>query len=435
MNSNALTTPNATGLGFEAGPSILGESSIRVPISGKIRVGIMVLTADGKRLKEAEEIYAEGVRDGRSWDAIEGAIKRANPEFTKSPLTPKNAPYFTVFAHDFGMPEVADIIMEKHGEDRGDGVKRLYRIPLVFGLDLMEQVLPHQFAAWSRNERLFWSEYGADGVRHCMTHEAVPMDQHSKRANKVFGGRKSVFRKDNAGVCNPDACPQFQKGECKLSGQLVAYVPDVPGVGMVAIPTTSIYSLTRIRDKLAVVYQLRGRISGTHNGKPIFWLTKREEEVSMIDPHTGLAKKVKQYLVVLEEDVDMTKVLASMEAPALAHAGAQAAAALAAPAPVAAAEAAPVAAQPAAPVAAAPAAAPEAPRVRTADEIRTEIEQHLTSARVKKVTFKKWADQQYPQGWRDNVDALGKLLDAAVALKDDEAVRAKILAFETEDHL
>lgn len=433
MNSTALTPSNSPGLGFEAGHSILGESSIRVPVSGKIRVGIMVLTADGKRLKEAEDIYAEGVRDGRSWDAIEGAIKRANPEFNKSPLTPKNAPYFTVFAHDFGMPEVADIIMEKYGEDRGDGVKRLYRIPLVFGLDLMEQVLPHQFAAWSRNERLFWSEYTADGVRHCMTHEPVPVDQHSKRANKVFGGRKSVYRQDNKGICNPDVCPQYQRGECKLSGQLVAYVPGVPGVGMVAIPTTSIYSLTRIRDKLAVVYQLRGRISGTNNGKPIFWLTKREEDVSMIDPKTGLATKVKQYLVVLEEDVDMTKVLAAMEAPALTHAGAQAAAALAAP--VAEPEPVLAQAQAAAPAVPAPAPAAETQRVRTADEIRTDIEHHLTAARVKKSTFKKFADSQYPQGWRDNVDALSKLLDCAIALKDEEAVRNKVLAFEAEDRL
>lgn len=431
MNANALTTTGAPALDFEASPSILGESSIRVPVSGKIRVGIMALTRDGAALPNAQAIYDKGVADGLSWDAIEAEIKRTNPGFSKSPLAPKNAPYFTVFSHDFGMPEVADIIMEKYGEDRGDGIKRLYRIPLVFGLDLMEQVLPHQFAAWSRNERLYWSEYGVDGIRHCMTHEAVPVDQHSKRASKRFGGRKSVLRKDNNGVCNPDVCPQFQKGECKLSGQLVAYVPGVPGVGMVAIPTTSIYSLTRIRDKLVIVYQLRGRISGTNNGQPIFWLTKREEEVSMIDPATGLAKKVKQYLVVLEEDVDMTKVLASREAPALIHSGATAAAALAAPTPAA---AEPVAAQ-AAPVAPAAAPAPEAPKPRTADEIRTDIERHLTAARVKKATFKKYADQQYPQGWREDVEALSKLLDAAIALKEDEAVRAKVLAFEVEDKL
>lgn len=428
MNT-ALTTKKETGLAsFEAGHSILGESSVRIPVSGKIRPGIKVLTADGKKLPGAEDLYRAMLEDGCTWNEIEREIKKRNPDFTKSPLTPKNVGYFYVNERDFGMPEVAGLLMEQFGEDRGKGEGfQLYRFPIMFGFDQLQQVLPHQFAMHQRSERKYWSDYDSEGNRHCMTHEAVEVDPKAQRAHKTWGGRKIVFRAENNGVCNPEICPNYQRSECKLSGQLIAYIPGIPGVGAVAIPTTSIYSLKRIRDKLAVVHQLRnGRISGSVNGKPLFWVTKREEEVSMIDPKTGEPKKVRQWLVVLEEDVDMTKLMIAQEGPALLAQGAAAAAALEPPK----ADQVPVTPDGSLPEAPVPQKAAPTP-----EGLRAEIAKHLFEAKVLKATFGKWAEKEYGADYRENVESLGKLLDAAMALKDNPSLRAKVMAFETEDAL
>lgn len=421
MNSTAITTRNETGLAiFEAGHSILGETSVRIPVSGKIRPGIKVLTAAGRALKGAESLYNEMLLAGCTWDTIEREIKKRHPDFNKSPLTPRNAPYFSVFSRDFGMPEVANLIMSTYGEDRGEG-RHLYRFPVMFGFDQLQQVLPHQFAMHQRSERKYWSDYDPDGMRHCMTHEAVVVDPKAQRAHKTWGGRKIVPRQDNGGICNPEACREFQSGACKLSGQLIVYIPGIPGVGAIAVPTTSIYSLKRIRDKLAVVHSLRGgRISGSVNGKPLFWVTKREEEVSMLDPETGLPKKVRQWLVVLEEDVDMTKLMIAQEAPMLLEQGAAAAAALEAPK-----------ADNPPPVEAAPTKAPEP----TPAELRAAIETALGVAQIHKATFRRYAESKYPGAWREDIRHLASLLDVAVAAKEDERVMAQVQTFAEPDGL
>ena len=63
---------------------------------------------------------------------------------------------------------------------------------------------------------------------------------------------------------------------------------------------------------------------------PIFYLTKAEEEVSMIDPKTGEPRRVKQFLVTLEADIDMLQVFKAAEQRQLSagEAGGNAAAAL-----------------------------------------------------------------------------------------------------------
>ena len=41
------------------------------------------------------------------------------------------------------MPKVADLILAKFGEDRADGVTRLYRFPVVFPADAWQTIMPH----------------------------------------------------------------------------------------------------------------------------------------------------------------------------------------------------------------------------------------------------------------------------------------------------
>ena len=111
-----------------------GAVRTRIPIGGRIRAGIKVLTCKAAEVAEAKRLYDEGVAQGRGFDAIERDIT-AKCEGLSNPLTPKNVPYFTVRGEDFPNPEIARQIMDLYAEDRGDGVRRLYRFPVVFPAD------------------------------------------------------------------------------------------------------------------------------------------------------------------------------------------------------------------------------------------------------------------------------------------------------------
>ncbi len=306
------------------GQSVLGETQARIPIGGKIRAGIKVLTSAGNKHPKAGGIYADGVMAGESWDAIEKRLKEVCG-FDRSPLTPRNVSYFTARRSDFVVPEVAERLMQLYGEDRGDGA-RLYRLPIVLPLDTWLGNMPHGLKEFSRSELIHWSDYGPDGNRYCYTRGAVEIDPKNKRARRVFGGRPVILRNENYGQCVPDHCPEYQASKCKLSGGLVFYVPGVPGSSAIQLPTTSFYSLSQWRQQMEMVGFLRGRLSGLGpDNKPVFWLSKKQEEVSMIDPETGRPKRVMQYLVNLEADIDMSRVFRT-DTPALP--GAEAAAML-----------------------------------------------------------------------------------------------------------
>ncbi len=316
MNALVTTTPNHS-LQTAEGFSVLGARAMKIPIGGKIRAGIMVLTGAAKQHPRAQSIYDTGVNAGESFDKIKKALID-QCKFDKSPLTPRNVPYFTVRRSDFAMPECADRLMELYGEERAEGF-HLYRFPVIFPVDSLAAVMPHGLNAFTANERVYWSEYGPDGTRFCKTHEKVAIDPRSKRAHRTFGGRLAILRPDNGGVCVPDSCPQYQGRKCNLTGSLLFYVPGIPGSAAIELPTTSFYGMQQARQALEMVGFMRGgRFSGTINGKPIFYITKKLTEVSMIDPETGLSKRVNQWLVNLEADIDMTQVLLAADSrPAL----------------------------------------------------------------------------------------------------------------------
>jgi hypothetical protein len=105
-------------------PTLLGRTPPRIPVAGRIRAGIKVLTRRAAENELVRAIYERGVGQGKSFDTIEREIAAAAPDL-KNPLTPKNVPYFTVRGEDFPNPEIAPQITELFAEDRGDGVKRL----------------------------------------------------------------------------------------------------------------------------------------------------------------------------------------------------------------------------------------------------------------------------------------------------------------------
>ncbi len=290
-------------------PSIINQSPLRVPIGGRIRPGIMVLTRAAEQNQRAVAIFERGVADGKSFEQIELEVKAAVPDL-KKPLVPKNTPYFTVRRGDFANPDLAETILSKYGEDRGDGVVRLYRFPVVFAADQWQYVMPHSLKCYTTAGLKYWSEYSDDGrERHCMTYEKVPLDADGRRAVRMFGGRKHVRRTDNEGRCEPMACPEFQARQCNLAGSFIFFVPGIASLSPLELPTNSFYAMNAANGVFETVRGLRGgRISGFLHGQETFWMTKQLKEVPHIDD-TGKAIRVKHYLITLEASVDPTRLL------------------------------------------------------------------------------------------------------------------------------
>lgn len=290
-------------------PTLIGQAPMRFAIGGRIRAGIKVLTAAATRETAAQAIYDAGIEAGKSFDDIAAEITNATPGL-RHPLVPKNVPYFSVRRGDFALPDVADQILGKFGEDRGDGVKRLYRFPVVFPADRWEAILPHALMCYGANELKYWSEYSADGrERHCLTFAPVPIDTNGKRAIRIFGGRKHVRRAANDGHCAPEACPEYQARQCNLTGRFIFLIPGIPSIHAFELSTNSFYSMNAARQTLETVGFLRGgRIGGFLEGRTSFWLTKREHEVAMIGDD-GEPRRVAQWLIELEAPVDLTRLL------------------------------------------------------------------------------------------------------------------------------
>ncbi|PZP63452.1 MAG: hypothetical protein DI596_03040 [Azospira oryzae] len=288
--------------------SIIGETRIRLPISGRIRPGLKALTKKAASNPEAKKIYDEGVEAGLTFEDIERQIEEKTS--IKGALAPKNTPFFVVHRHDFVVPETADRILDLYGEDRGDGVKRLYRFPVVFIADHWLAAIPHALRCFTSSELKYWSEYAKDGRRLCKTYGEVEIDPRSKRAKRVFGGRPVVLRKENDGLCDPNDCPEYQARQCNLTGEFLFFIPGIQGAGLISLPTTSFYAMNYARGKLEMVAAMRGgRIAGLMNGKPFFEIGKRLHEISMLDPETGEPRKVSQWLIELETTLDPVSLM------------------------------------------------------------------------------------------------------------------------------
>ncbi len=299
--------------GSIAAPSLLGQGPARIPTGGRIRAGIKVLTRKAADQPQAQAIYDQGVAAGRSFEQIERAIAEALPDL-ETPLAPRNVQWFTVRPQDFANPEIAGQILEAHGEDRGEG-RRLYRFPVVFPTDYWQTIMPHELATWGVHEKRYWSQYSADGrVRHCMTHAPVPIDETGRRTIRLFGGRRTVPRDDNGGVCQPESCREYQQRHCNLSGRFLFFIPGIRSISAFELHTNSFYAMNAAIRKFEAVGFLRGgRISGfLDRQRTPFYLTKILTDVPHIDEN-GRAVRVPQWIIELEAPVDVSTLLRENE--------------------------------------------------------------------------------------------------------------------------
>lgn len=319
MNQFAAPQPASTAVST----TILGHrSTVQLPIGGVIRPGIKILTQAAQQNDVARAIYERGCSEGKEFDTIEREIQQAVPNL-KSPLRPSNVPYFVARRGDFPMPELADMLLDKYGEAREDGVRRLFRFPVIFAADSWELLMPHTLQVWAAGKRKFWADYDDRGERRCKTFAAVPKDA-SGRVIRLFGGRKVVDRPEFGGLCDPERCPQYQERQCNLDARLLFIVPGLPTVNLIALPTRSFYSMDGIRQQLLHVASMRGgRLSGYLLGRQTFWLTKVYKDVTRIDDN-GDAVKGGAWLIELQAPIDVGSLLLTHE-PAHVDAAAQAA--------------------------------------------------------------------------------------------------------------
>lgn len=283
--------------------SLVEERALRPPTIGKIRPGIKVLTRAAQSNEQAVKLYSEMVAAGDSFDTIGQVIETRCK--IRNPLVPKNTSYFTCRRSDFSNPDTADEILKLYGEDREDG-RKLLRFPVMFAFDDWLRNVPNQMAVYGTSGRQYFSEYGPDGRRYCKTYAPVERDPRAQRARRSFGGRMVIHRQDDDipdGICDPHACPQYQDRKCNLSATFFFVIPEIKGLGLIELPTNSIYVLQKAYSAMQTVSLARGRLTGTR-----FWLSKREFEIMRID-ETGQPKRQKQMLTVLDADIDLSALL------------------------------------------------------------------------------------------------------------------------------
>ncbi|MCG2583843.1 hypothetical protein [Massilia sp. TS11] len=290
-------------------PSVLGQRSTRIPTSGKIRAGIKVLTRSAENHPKARALYEEGVGAGRSFEEIEATIAQTISELPH-PLVPKNVQYFTARPGDFPNPKTAQEILDAFGEDRGDGIKRLYRFPVIFPADVWQAVMPHELVAWGASERKFWSEYAEDGlIRYCKCYAPAPTDRGGKRVLRPFGGRKTQLRAENGGMCDPENCPEFQSRQCNLSGRFLFFIPGIRSLDAFELHTNSFTAMSRAVAKFQTLSTLcGGRLAGFVDGRTPFYLSKVKRALTHLD-ETGRAVRSDHWIIELEAPIDVAALL------------------------------------------------------------------------------------------------------------------------------
>ncbi|CAG9165550.1 recombination directionality factor [Cupriavidus pinatubonensis] len=289
---------------FSSPRSLIEERPARPPIIGKIRPGIKVLTKAAKANPEAVKIHDAMLALGESFESIGNEIERKTK--LRNALVPKNTGWFTCRGSDFTNPATAEEILQKYGEDRGDGLK-LWRFPVIFAFDDWLANMPNQLKVWGSRGLQYFSDYGPDGKRYCKMYAAPEVDQRAQRAKRLFGGRTIILRQDDAipdGVCDPHQCPQYQERKCNLSASFFFAVPEVKGLGLIELPTNSIYVLQKAYAAMQTVAMARGgRLAGMR-----FWLSKKAVEITRIG-EDGLPIRQEQMLTMMDAEIDLGALL------------------------------------------------------------------------------------------------------------------------------
>ncbi|OQA95290.1 MAG: hypothetical protein BWY23_02471 [Spirochaetes bacterium ADurb.Bin218] len=271
--------------------TLLGPK-FNLPKAGVIRPGIMKLK--GGATPQDKALYEKMLAEGATWDEIDQEL--GTDANGKSKLIPANVDYFTVRPRDCQNPKMAEEIYKLYADKDG----KLRSFPVWFPVNEWWNIIPHSLRCFSQSGIKFRSAFREKGRRVC----EFPLEIEPGR--KVFNGRPWGER-----PCEPDTCREYQTGECKLGGVLQFYIPGIKGIGLWVLPTTSWYSLVRIKSSLEAVSSITGgRLSRIFiDGQTPFVLKKVLDEVSRVDPKTGKSIRQSQWLINLDVQIDMFELV------------------------------------------------------------------------------------------------------------------------------
>jgi len=98
--------------------------------------------------------------------------------------------------------------------------------------------------------------------------------------------------------CDPDHCEQYQEKQCRRVMNLLFLMPDVPGVGVWQLDTTSFYSIVNINSCADLIRRICGRIS-------FIPLTLSLEPLEVSPP--GIKKKT-VHILAIRSDIKLAEI-------------------------------------------------------------------------------------------------------------------------------
>ncbi|SER33467.1 hypothetical protein [Giesbergeria anulus] len=279
-------------------------------VSGKIRAGFKAPTKATLENAQAVEIFRK-VQEGKmSFQQAANEIKQKTG--ISNPFYPRNTPHFHAHPWDMESGKIAsDKLMKLYGEKRdNDQEPRLYRFPVVFpdvGRNGIDTILGSGLAVRGPGMIGYRSQYSDDGVRSCVYLPPVVPNADTKR--KQFVRRQFVIRS----VCDTEKCVEYATGACRFAGTLRFYIPGMSGAGVFSLETGSTQAASEIYLRLTSILQECGRLPNfTPDGSPVFYITKAKKPRVHYDEN-GVKKQGDQWVVVLETEIDLTKVRQQQE--------------------------------------------------------------------------------------------------------------------------
>jgi hypothetical protein len=301
--------------------TLLGPK-FNMPRAGIIRPGIMKLKKGCGA--QDEKIYKDMIAEGATWDEIDKRL--GNDTKNKSKLIPANVDYFSIRPRDCQNPGAADQIHTLYA-DKSDG--KLRSIPIWFPVNEWWNIIPHSLRCFSQAGIKFKSAFREISNGHKTVVRVCEFPVELEAGQKTFGGRPWEER-----PCVPEKCAEYQKGECKFGGMLQFYIPKIKGMGIWVLPTTSWYSLVKIKSALeAVAAMTKGRLASLFiDGETPFVLRKVYEEIPRIDLATGKSIRQSQWLIDLDTPgIDMQQLVQQYEEKTMIERGQRAKAIIAGP--------------------------------------------------------------------------------------------------------
>ena len=265
------------------------QSIRRYTRAGKIRIGGMLPTKSCRANGKAMDIYRRGVELGMKFDAVADRITAETG--IQNPLYPDGKlPYFRMAAEDFPMPGILEKILAKYGEDRGDGIRRLYSFPVNI---LSKDDIRVGFSQ-SKGEPLHES-FIENGVRMCRAKTYEKSKDGASRSSKVI----PIYKVE--GACVPENCRNCLAGRCSWKADIWFQIPGIGVRSMFQLSTGSEYATDDVLDELE-------RIKDFNQSGGQTWLTKKQ----MATRHGA-----KPYVICLMElDADPTVSSLTSDEPA-----------------------------------------------------------------------------------------------------------------------